>query len=171
MKTNLEKMAGKKAVNIVAAKSFDEVDKSKFAALVEAGFKKPLIPDYFSMTKPSNIWLAEYNGYYAGAAVVELVPNLQGVGYLDKLVVSHNYRGKGIGRKLWGNFSETFGKAIWRAKKNNPIIEFYKIKADRCINLRNSSDFMFFYYGLNSDELPEALSYAVNKKPSFIESG
>jgi len=158
-----------KAMDIVIAKSFDEVDKKKFASLLEAGFAKPLVADYFFMTKPTHIWLAKYKDYYAGAAVVEPVPNLPGVGYLDKFVVSPPYKGKKIGRKIWWNFSETFGKAIWRAKKDNPINNFYGTKADGIITLGDVPDFTFFYLGLDSKELPGALEYAVNKKPSFIE--
>jgi len=169
MKDNLENLVGKKAINIVLAKSFEEVNNHKFAALLKSGFGKPLVEDYFSMTKPSHIWLAKYKGYYAGAAVVEPVPNLEGVGYLDKFVVSSPYKGKSVGKKLWGNFSDGFGKAIWRAKKGNPIINFYETKADGIITLGDVPSFAFFYFGLNSKELPVALSYAVNKKPSFIE--
>jgi len=156
-------------ITIVVAKSFDEVDKAKFAALVKSGFNKPLIPDYFSFTKPAYICLAKYQTNYAGAIVVEHIPNLEGVSYLDKIVVSPHYWGRGIGKNLWRNLNGASEKAIWRAKKENPIVNFYKLKSDGCINLTDVKDFMFFYYGLSSEELTKALSYAVGKKPSLIE--
>lgn len=176
MKTNLEKhgelnFGANANANMIVVKSFDEIDKKKFKALVESGFKKPLVPDYFSMIKPAYICLAECNGDYVGTIVVEPIPDLQEVSYLDKIVVSPDYRGTGIGKMLWEHLNGASKKAIWRAKKNNPIIDFYKKKSDGCINLLDIVDFMFFYYGLNSKELTGALTHAIGKKSSFIEPG
>ena len=74
-----------------------------------------------------------------------------------------------IGKTLWQYLNGYSQKVVWRAKKENPIIDFYKKKSDGCINLLDVVDFMFFYYGLNSKELDKALAYAIRKKPSLIE--
>lgn len=153
---------------ITKAKSFEEIDKTKFSNLIKSGFKKNLIPNYFLETNPEYICLAEHKGIYVGAIIVECVPSLQGVNYLDKIVVAADYQGKSIGRILWAHLNGYSQKVVWRAKKENPIIGFYKKKSDGCINLLDQTDFMFFYYGLSSKELEKALAYAINKKPSLI---
>ena len=155
-------------LTITKLSSFDGVNKEKFAALIHSGFKKTLIPTYFSDIAPDHICLAEHNGRYVGAIVVEAVPELPGVNYLDKIVVAADYQGMNIGKTLWQHLNGYSQKVVWRAKKENPIIDFYRKKSDGCINLLDQADFMFFYYGLSSKELEKALVYAINKKPSLV---
>ena len=156
-------------IEVTIAKSFEEIDKQKFAGLIESGFNKTLKTDYFSETKPEYICLATNNGDYIGAIVVESIPGLKGVSYLDKIVVASDYQQKGIGKLLWEHLNGNSKKTIWRAKKNNPIINFYKKKSDGFLSFPDVSDFDFFCYGLSSRELMKAISFAIRKKPSLDE--
>ena len=156
-------------IEITIAKSFEEIDKEKFAQLVQSGFNKFLIPGYFSETNPEYICLAMTNGHYIGAIVVESIPGLEGVSYLDKIVVAHEHKGNGLGKMLWEHLNGTSQKVIWRAKKENPIIDFYRKKSSGTLSFPDITDFMFFYYGLTSKELEKALTYVIGKKPNLVE--
>ena len=169
VKNKMEAKNLKEEIIINKAKSFEDIDKDKFSALIESGFKKTLIPNYFSETNPEYICLAEHNGLYVGAIVVESVPSLPGVNYLDKIVVAADYQGNGIATTLWSHLNGYSKKVVWRAKKNNPIIDFYKKKADGWLNFNDVEHFMFFFYGLDSSEFPEAIGQVIGKKPSLIE--
>ena len=150
--------------------SFAELDKDKFEKLIESGFGKTLVSDYFSYTNPNCIYLALNEDNYLGAIVVEQIPRIPGASYLDKIVVAGEYQGNGIGKLLWDNFTKDSKKAIWRAKKENPIINFYKKNVEDVggiLNFKDITDFTFFYYGFHFEELVFALNYALNKKPTL----
>ena len=101
--------------------------------------------------------------------MVEHVPQLAEVNYLDKIVVASEFQGQGIGKILWQHLNGYSQKLAWRAKKDNPIIDFYKKKSDGHISLKDVNDYILFYYGLDSNELWLAMAYAIMKKPSLME--
>jgi acetylglutamate synthase len=146
--------------------SFDEIDKAEFSKLIESGFNKKLTSDYFEITGPNLICLAIQNGNYLGAIVVEGVTGTS-VNYLDKIVVAKEHQGGGIGSILWEELNGHSHKTIWRAKKDNPIIDFYMEKCNGHTSFGDVKDYVFFYYGLDSGELDESLKFAIAKKPTL----
>ena len=149
--------------------SFDELDKAKFTCLIESGFGKKLVPDYFEYANPVLICLAESGGSYAGAIVVEQIPEIEDAYYLDKIVVEEEAQGQGIGKLLWAELNGHAPKLAWRAKKDNPIIEFYAKQADTVISFPKGSDYIFFFYGIKVQDIQKALEYAINKKPTLLK--
>jgi len=105
---------------------------------------------------------------YIGGIVVEKIPNLDDVFYLDKIVVDKTHRGKGIGKMLWQELNGYSSKLMWRAKKENPIIDFYEKQSDGSLTFPEISDYTFFYYGINASQLQTAVDYAIKKKPTIF---
>jgi len=156
-------------MEITHCKTFDELDKVKFSELVESGFGRKLTPDYFNVTNPSQIYLAIQDTRYVGSIVIENIPGQDGILYLDKVVVAKDLQGNGIGKLLWNEMASSTPKAVWRAKKDNPIIEAYKKRSDAVIQVEGSK-YLFFQFGLSEHELKTALEYAVAKIPTLEEN-
>lgn len=124
-------------MKIVKHTTFDSIDKGKFAELVQAGFGRPLVNDYFEYVNPDYICLAlAEEGSYVGAIVVERIPELHDVYYLDKIVVNPEMQRQGVGKMLWSALNGNSPKLIWRAKGDNPINEFYEKQSEGNIDKR-----------------------------------
>ena len=156
-------------MEIYHANSFDQIDQEKFRKLVSHGFKRDLVDDYFSCTIPDFICVAEHEGSYVGAIVVENLPGHPNVHYLDKIVVAPEFQGQGLGKLLWEQLNGHASKLVWRAKVNNPIIPFYRKQADTVIE-EKSSPYLLFFCGLSREESHSAMDYALDKKSTLIEA-
>jgi len=154
-------------MNLKKYKSFSEINKDKFSKLVKSGFGRALVSNYFEYANPAYICIAEEGEEYLGAIVVESIPELKGVSYLDKIVVASEHQGKGLGKLLWKELNGNSNKLIWRAKKENPIIEFYEKQSSGKLDFPDITEFIIFFYGLNYTELSKATDYAVGKKPTL----
>lgn len=144
--------------------SFDELDKKKFSELVFSGFGRNLVKGYFSYCNPSYIVLCSDEGEYAGAIVVEQIPQSEGIHYLDKIVVGNEYQGQGLGKNLWSYLNGDSDKLIWRSNQENPINEFY---LSQCEGLQKEPPWWIFWYGLTPSELELGISYCFSKKSTL----
>ncbi|MCP3683473.1 MAG: GNAT family N-acetyltransferase [bacterium] len=146
--------------------SLDKIDKDKFSDLVKSAFGKQLVDDYFSYCKPKYIIVGQKESEYVGLIAVESIPNSNGLHYLDKIVVSPEFQGNGIGKKLWVLLNGDSTKLIWRSKDNNPINNFYY---GQCEGLQKIPPWNIYWYGLNSSELEMGIDYSFSKKPTLEE--
>jgi acetylglutamate synthase len=101
--------------------SFDGLDKARITALLESSFGKKLVdPEaYFAA---QNVIGVIIESDYRGMAIIK---NLDGVAYLDKLAVTPELQGNGLGGALWQALSDGYTSLIWRAAKDNPINPWY----------------------------------------------
>lgn len=119
--------------------SWDDVDRQRFAALVESAFGRPLVEDYFERTRPHRIYLSEHYR----AAIVLTVEN--GLTYMDKFVVEEDVRGEGLGRGIWRKVRGENPQLFWRSRAANPANEFYFGYADGAVK---EGPWIVFWYGI-----------------------
>ncbi len=144
--------------------SFDGLDKKKFRKLAESGFGKTLVPEYFEYCKPEYIVVCSQNEGYLGVIVVEKIPESDNVHYLDKIVVSKEMQGTGLGKKLWQYLNGDSEKLVWRAKKYNPINRFYKEQSQ---HMQELPEWIVYWYGLSQAEIKTGTDYAISKKATL----
>jgi len=143
-------------------KSFDELDLGKLVDLLETGFGKKLVDDYFSYAHPNYICIAEDGGKYHGAIVVEeFAP---GCMYLDKIVVAPESRGNGIKDDLWAVLNGDGAKVLWRAKPDNVMTQFYTGQME---GMQKVDGWVIYWKGLTPDEIAAGIKYAIAKKATM----
>lgn len=99
------------------------VDLHKVRMLLEGSFGKSLTPGYFFSPAKAVILDDEY----MGMAVMKAVA---GTPYLDKLAVSPDAKGSGLGKQLLDAVVAQYPEVIWRAKDTNPVNGWYLRNAD-----------------------------------------
>lgn len=139
--------------------SFDDINKLAFRQLIETGFGKALDKNYFDYCSPDSIILAEEKDKYPGAVVVESITS--DIKYLDKIVVSPEYQGNGLGGLLWDMLED---KLVWRAMQGNPIRKFYE---KQCDGMQFWNPWTVYWSGLDINEIPMGIDYALAKKPTL----
>ncbi len=144
--------------------SLRDINKKQFQELVKSGFGKDLIQGYFEYVNPKYICLAETNESYLGGIVVESMG--EDIYYLDKIVVAKDCQNQKIGSNLWKILNGDIKKLVWRARKENPIINFY---TEQCEGMQKVDDWVIFWKGLNPDELKKGIKYAKGKKVTLKE--
>ncbi|MBU0535492.1 MAG: GNAT family N-acetyltransferase [Nanoarchaeota archaeon] len=141
-----------------------KVDKAKLEALVEDGFGKPLVEDYFQSMSPEAVYLAHSDDRYLGAIILTNPGMGEKIHYLDKIVVSKEKQSNGTGKMMWNYMTEDLKcngkKLFWRAKQENPINNFYQ---SVCEGMQKVDGWNIYWIGLNPSELKEAIEYAITK--------
>jgi hypothetical protein len=136
---------------------WDQVDRARLVALIEAAFGRPLVPGF--LDRPvERIYLA---GDYRGAAIIE--PTAQGP-YLSKLAVDAQARGEGIARDLWRALARDYASLYWRSRPRNPIAPWYQEQCDGMIKL---ADWQIYWRGLAPDAIPGAIRAALEAPPDL----
>lgn len=135
------------------------VDRARIAQLVEACFGRPLTDDYFE-TKPFyRLYISE--SYRATA----ILTRENGVPYLDKIGVTDQAQGEGLGGSIWIRMKEENPKLFWRSRVENPINHWYFDEADGSFR---QGRWRVFWYGLESfDEIKTCVDAAL-KMPETL---
>ncbi len=139
-------------------KGFDELDKDRINALLEASFGKKLVADYFNSPVATIILEENYNG-------IAIVKKVDGVPYLDKLAVVPELQGNGLAKELMDKLKEEFPQMIWRAKKSNPINGWYFKNSDGHFRV---GEWTIFWYGLSLESAAKLVS-RVTEIPKTLE--
>ncbi len=88
--------------------------------LLEASFGRRLHPDWLDDREIEGLLLAE-----SGRAAALIVRGRGDIAYLDKIVVTPEARGEGLGAALWQSLRQRFPSMYWRARIGNPIAGWY----------------------------------------------
>ncbi|MFU8877841.1 MAG: acetylglutamate kinase, partial [Wenzhouxiangellaceae bacterium] len=96
-------------------------------ALIEGAFERALAPDWLGERKVAGLLMAESN-----RAAALILDGADGVPYLDKIVVTPEARGEGLGAALWQALRARCPRMYWRARANNPIAGWYFQQAEAC---------------------------------------
>jgi acetylglutamate kinase len=145
--------------SILTADSFDKLDLSRLRQLMEDGFSKSLVPDYFDQP-PHRVF---YERDYHGAIVVK---PLQGdIYYLDKFVVGPQWQGEGVGGPLWRELTKHYEKLIWRASPENPINRWYLEQAD---GFQRTEEWNIYWIGLIPSQVGTLISRVVETRRTVV---
>jgi len=129
---------------ILRAESFDKLDTRALRRLIEDGFGRKLVDDYFR-EKPHQVF---YEGNYHGVIVVK--PLEGDIYYMDKFVVGRKWQGEGMGAPLWRELTKCYSKIIWRASPNNAINRWYQEQAD---GFQRTGQWNVYWIGLSPSEV------------------
>jgi acetylglutamate kinase len=148
---------------ILVLDDWRDVDRNRFRGLVEAGFGRPLVEDYFEGTRPKRIYLSE--GYRA-AIVLE---DVDGLTYMDKFVVDPEAQGEGLGRAIWDVMRRQTPQLFWRSRRTNRVNEFYFNRAD---GSWKDPVWTVFWYGMEDwSRVRGAVEHALQREPTVREPG
>jgi len=96
-------------------------------ALVEGAFERSLKKDWLERRNVAGLLMAE-----SDRAAALILDGADGVPYLDKIVVTPEARGEGLGAALWQALRARCPRMYWRARANNPIAGWYFQQAETC---------------------------------------
>lgn len=136
---------------ILVKKSWKGIDLTRMKSLIESGFGRKLLPDYFEKTKPYRIYVSEH---YRAALILTLE---NGIPHLDKFAVSDDAQGEGLGRAAWLVMRAENARLFWRSRPINSINDFYFSESDGCMK---GDKWNVFWFGLDSfDEVRFAIDH------------
>jgi bifunctional N-acetylglutamate synthase/kinase len=151
----------RRGARIARREGWDGVDIGRLRELLASSFgRAPL--DSFFRTTPSRVYLEDN---YRGCAI--LVDTPLGA-YLTKFAVSPEAQGEGIARDLWEAFAADAPVVFWRARRTNPISEWY---GKLCDGLARVQDWTVYWKGLAADAIPEAIAWAVRQPVDIPRDG
>ncbi len=147
----------RRGARIVRRESWEGVDVPRIRELLTSSFGRPPT-DAFFRTTPARVYLEEN---YRGCAI--LVETPLGA-YLTKFAVSAEAQGEGMARDLWEALVADTPVVFWRARRTNPISEWY---VKLCDGLARFEDWTVYWKGIAPDAIPAAIDWAV-KQPVDI---
>jgi acetylglutamate kinase len=143
-------------------RGWDDVDTGRLRTLIESSFGRALVPDYFETVTPSRVYVSEH---YRAAIVLTREGSLA---YMDKLAVSDDAQGEGLGRAMWDAMRAENPALFWRSRRGNAINEFYFANAD---GARKEERWTVFWYGIEDwDAVRFAVEHA-EARPSTLVDG
>jgi acetylglutamate kinase len=140
----------RRGARIVKREGWQGVDLGRLRALLASSFGRPPREDFFTKT-PGRVYLDED---YRGCAI--LVETPLGA-YLTKFAVSPEAQGEGIARDLWDALAAETPVVFWRARRTNPIREWYD---KLCDGLVRTPDWIVYWKGLAAAAIPDAIAWA-----------
>ncbi len=147
----------RRGARIVRREGWDGVDVGRLRDLLASSFGRAPSEAFFRTT-PSRVYLEEN---YRGCAI--LVETPLGA-YLTKFAVSAEAQGEGMARDLWEALAADNPVVFWRARRANPISEWY---VKLCDGLARLPDWTVYWKGVAVDAIPKAIDWAV-KQPVDI---
>ncbi len=147
--------------HIERKESMEGIDTARIAELIASCFGRELVDGYFDMKSFYRIYVSE--SYRATA----ILTREGGVPYLDKIGVTDQAQGEGLGRSIWMRMKEENEKLFWRSRVDNPINGWY---FDEAQGSYREGDWVVFWYGMESfEEMKECVDRALGM-PETLES-
>ncbi|MBL8115344.1 MAG: hypothetical protein JNK60_20850 [Acidobacteria bacterium] len=150
----------RRGARIVRRTAWDGVDVPRVAELLTSSFGRAPAADFFTRT-PGRVYLEES---YRGCAI--LVDTELGA-YLSKFAVSAEAQGEGIARDLWDALAADTPVVFWRARRGNPIAEWYD---KLCDGLARFPEWTVYWKGLDPEAIPAAIAFSLGQ-PRDIPAG
>lgn len=151
----------RRGASVVRHEGWDGVDRVRLRALLASSFGRAPRDAFFDRT-PARVYLEED---YRGCAI--LVDTPLGA-YLTKFAVSPEAQGEGIARDLWEAFAADAPVVFWRARRTNPISEWYM---KLCDGLLRVPDWTVYWKGLATEAIPRAIEWAVRQPVDIPRDG
>jgi acetylglutamate kinase len=141
---------------------WDALDTARLRRLIESSFGRALVPDYFETVTPSRVYVSEH---YRAAIVLTREGDMA---YMDKLAVSDDAQGEGLGRAMWDAMRAENPALFWRSRRGNAINEFYFANAD---GARKEDRWTVFWYGIEDwDTVRLAVEHARARPSTLVEA-
>ncbi len=157
-------------------RNHDDTDIPRLLALIENGFRRTLQTDYISSLGENwNIWMEEQQK----AAIV--IMKQEDFWYLDKVVVSPDHYGKGLGSLLMEELilkmkqlHEGHSALAWRARHDNLFLHRYgqllnetaRSMPMQCGTLADQH-YVYHFIGLNEEQQKHAIAFMRGRPSSF----
>lgn len=150
----------RKGESIMQHETIETIKRNKLTLLIESGFGKKLIADYFEQ---NSLFRAFITYCYRAAAVVTKETEFP---FLDKYAVDDSAKGEGLGSAVWQELKKNIPQLFWRSRINNTINQFYFNHCDGCFK---SGEWIVFWYGITDmQQIKNCIEYAVNKPETLI---
>lgn len=147
---------------ITRMRGHEGLDRDRATHLLERSFGKRLKHDFFGGLTDEDVYLG---GDYTAIAVVRTTE--LGIDYLDKIALSSEAKGIGLGATMWTRIRERHPKLFWRSKTNNPANAWYLARAD---GMHRDRDWLVFWCGVEDRTLIEAcIADALSQEATFHE--
>ncbi len=141
----------RRGVRIVRHDGWEGVDVPRVRDLLASSFGQIPSESFFTRT-PGRVYLEEG---YRGCAILLDTP----LGaYLTKFAVSAEAQGEGIARDLWEALAADTPVVFWRARRGNPISDWY---VKLCDGLARLPDWTVYWKGVAPPAIPAAIDWAV----------
>lgn len=141
--------------------SFDNLDRERLRELIEDGFGRKLVEDYYQEQPHSVFYEVEYHG------VIVVKPLDGDIYYLDKFVVGRQWQGEGVGGPLWRELTKHYSKLIWRAGPQNPINRWYLDQAD---GFQRTGEWNIYWIGLTPEEVGRQISRVSSIRRTIVSA-
>lgn len=143
----------RRGARVVRHEGWEGVDLPRVRELLASSFGRAPAEAFFART-PGRVYLEES---YRGCAILSDSP----LGaYLTKFAVSAEAQGEGIARDLWDALAADTPVVFWRARRTNPIREWYDRLCDGLVRL---PDWTVYWKGLAPDAIPAAIAWAAGR--------
>ncbi len=140
----------RRGARIARREGWDGVDVPRLRDLLASSFGRPPREAFFAKP-PARVYLEEA---YRGCAILVDAP----LGaYLTKFAVSPEAQGEGIARDLWDALVAENPVVFWRARRTNPIRDWYEKLCDGLVRL---PDWTVYWKGLAPGAIPDAVAWA-----------
>lgn len=151
----------RRGARVLRHDGWDGIDLPRLRSLLQSSFGRPPSEDFFERT-PGRVYLEE--GYRGCAILVETPLGA----YLTKFAVLAEAQGEGIARDLWDALSADTPAVFWRARRSNPISEWY---TKLCDGLARLPGWTVYWKGLSPREIPSAIEWAVGQPVDIPRDG
>ena len=142
--------------------SWKQIDLARLRSLIESGFGRELVPDYFERT---NLYRAYVSENYRAAII--LTKEDAGT-YLDKFAVLDDAQGEGLGRAVWLVMREENPRLFWRSRNGNVVNPFYYAESDGSFK---QEKWKVFWYGIaHFDEIERCVEHCRTRVPTLVDS-
>jgi acetylglutamate kinase len=141
---------------------WDGVDRERLRRLIESSFGRALTRDYFETTTPARVYVSEHY-----RATIVLLRRGE-IAYMDKLAVSEEAQGEGLGRAMWDAMRAENPALFWRSRRGNAINDFYFANAD---GARKDRQWTVFWCGIDAWEvIRDAVDEALARPATLLEA-
>ena len=149
-----------------APQELDRVDLPRLRALLEACFGRRLDDDYFVKKPIHRVYLSDT---YRATAIITRDAATPLPPYLDKLAVTTEAQGAGVGGSLWKRMQAETPRLYWRARTENEINPWYFQKSQGSYK---EGRWTVFWYGLQGwDEIKACVDHAIALPATLREHG
>lgn len=136
------------------------VDRVRIADLIAQCFGRPLTDGYFDKKPFYRIYVSD--SYRATA----ILTRENGIPYLDKIGVTDQAQGEGLGGSIWLRMKQENPKLFWRSRVENPINPWYFEEAEGSFR---QGRWHVFWYGLDSfDEIKKCVDAALQMPETLV---
>lgn len=144
---------------VVRYDGLDGLDRERTAELIASCFGRPLTEGYFDKKPFYRVYMSD--SYRATA----ILTKENGIPYLDKIGVTDQAQGEGLGGSIWMRMKQENPKLFWRSRVENPINHWYFDEADGSYR---DGRWVVFWYGLESFEEVKTCVDAALKMPETL---